>query len=189
MRLITFATIEEAESTLNNFNAKNIKAGLYTSDIGLLAITGIGSFAAYMYLKQMNQPYSLIVNIGIAGSLESALESGSIHPIKNLYKPLWHPKGTYFSPLFQEINTGTDGLRLATLDFPLYSIKAELAPQADLVDMEGYAIALFATQEGKECQVYKLVSDHCSEDSSLIIKNNIREYSRSIATFLHNNFK
>lgn len=194
MKVITFATIEEAAESLDAFNAKSIKPGLYTSDIGLLAITGIGSFAAYTAIRQLSTTFESVVNIGLAGSLRKDLELGSIHPITCCKKHLWHPKGqsaaqNCLAASLQEIALTAQGLRLTTVDFPLYEAPSELVNTSDLVDMEGYGLASGVLDLGKTCTLYKLVSDYCTPTSGSIIKNNISEYSRKIASFLRNNFK
>lgn len=194
MKVITFATYEEAAGSLGAFHAKSIKPGLYTSDIGLLAITGIGSFAAFTALKQLSVHFDLVVNIGLAGSLWPELERGSIHPIKSCSKHLWHPKGqssteNCLAAACKDIAFDSDGLRLASVDFPLYDAPTHLSNISDLVDMEGYGLASCALDLGKPCELYKLVSDHCTQDSGSIIKNNLSEYSRAIAAFLHNKYK
>ncbi len=189
MKLITFATIEEAEATLASFNAKTLQPSLFSSDIGLIAITGIGPFAAYVTLKALDSQFDTIINIGFAGSLRKELECGAIYPIATCKKHLWHPKGASASKQclaasFGELVLNPEGLRLSTVDFPLYKNASKLLLESDLVDMEGYGIALGAQALGKQCNLYKLVSDYCTDTSASLIKNNMSLYSQTISSYL-----
>ena len=193
MKLIIFATAEEAEHSLTTFHAQPIKIGLYQSKIGLIGITGIGPYAAAYAVSAIAKEYNIkeIMNIGFAGSLNSALELGSIWPISSCSKYLWHPKGHTAAQncLAGEINClrlQQDGLVLSTVDFPLYENPAHLANVCDLIDMEGYAIAQVARSLEIPCTLYKLVSDYCTPNSLSQIRNNMRTYSQIISSFLNN---
>ncbi len=185
MKLITFATNEEAKEALALFKAHAIKPGLYTSEIGLIAITGIGPFAAFTALSNLKESFDSVINIGLAGSRLPELEVGSIHSIALCKKYCWNPEASSEKTLshgFADLTFATQGRSLTTLDFPLYAPNSNIT--SDLVDMEGYGIALAAMSRDLPCSLYKLVSDHCSKDSSSQMKNNIREYSHKIASFL-----
>lgn len=192
MKLITFATINEAAASLSSFDAKLLQTGLYSSTIGLIAITGIGSYAASAALKRIPYDFDSIINIGLAGSVRPELELGSMHAITTCKKHLWHPQGqtaalNSLAALLEDIHLDANGLTLSTLDFPLHDVPDTLKNSTDLVDMEGYAIALEASLLGKKCQLYKLVSDHCTGQTVSQIKNNMGKYSQLIARFLNNN--
>ncbi|MCE5295249.1 MAG: hypothetical protein LLF94_11655 [Chlamydiales bacterium] len=195
MKLITFATVEEAEHTLATFDAQFIKTGLYQSTIGYIGITGIGPFAAAFAIQAIHNTYNIkeVINIGFAGSLNPKLELGSIWPISSCSKHLWHPKGHIAAQncLANEITTlalQTDGVSLSTVDFPLYETPAHLIDVCDLIDMEGYAIAQAALSLGLPCTLYKLVSDYCTSTSLSEIKNNMRKYSQIVSSFLNNKY-
>ncbi len=169
MKLITFATYEEAEATLLNLKSETVH----------VAITGIGSFAAYTALLGLIKEYDHIINIGLAGALKPNLPLGSIHPVATVGKYAWHPKGP--EKRFEDISLQKDGLHLLTFDFPVNEKKEY---EADLVDMEGYGIALAAKNYGKKCELYKLVSDHCTNESGSQIANNIKRYSQLISDYI-----
>ncbi len=186
MKLITFATSEEADTTLRKTNAKSLHSGLFSSDIGLIAITGIGPFATHATLLELKDEFETIINIGIAGALNKDLLLGTIYSVAVAHKYLWHPKGPETKEVFHPLALQNSGLKLLTLDFPLYkSIDGEY----DLVDMEGYAAAYSAKALGKKCQIFKLVSDYCTRDSSSQIAENINKYSNLIAEFLINKYR
>ena len=179
MKLITFATFEEAKSTLETCDAKEIDNNLFKSSIGLIAITGIGSFAAYFAVKNIQEPFDSIINIGLAGSGIPSLQLGTIYQVSRCSKYNWHPKGAHEST-FAPLDIQKTGFHLSTFDFPVYNSNKSL----ELVDMEGYGIALSAKNLNKPCKLYKLVSDYCNEQSSSNIKDTISKYSQIICNFL-----
>lgn len=185
--MITFATFEEAEATLQLFNAKNLKPGLYESDIGFIAITGIGPFAAFHTLQRLE--FDEIINIGLAGSLREDLTLGSIHPIATCKKHLWHPRGIEaaqhsLASSCSTLHLNKEGLHLSTVDFPLHGNHHLF--DCDLIDMEGYSVALLASIKQKPCKLYKLISDYCNKDTFSTIKTHLPIYSHNIALFLQN---
>lgn len=189
MKLICFATHEEASHSLTRFNAEEVHTGLYKSDIGPIVITGIGPFAAHAVSMTLSEEIDCFLNIGLAGSLREDLAIGSIHPVASVSKFLWHPKGKDFANIsfasqLPFLTLQDQGLRLCTADFPIYGETKELASLCDFVDMEGYGIALSAKVRNIECRLYKIISDHCSESSASQIKTRLPELSEQMACFL-----
>ncbi len=187
MKLITFATYEEASETLTSCNAKKLTPSLYSSDIGRIVITGIGPFATFATLLELQNEYETIINIGLAGALRKDLELGTIYSVANTNKHLWHPKGPESKAIFPALSLQNNGLKLVTTDFPVYDTSI-FDGQYDLVDMEGYAAAFSAKTLGKKCQLFKLVSDYCTAETSSQIAKNIGSYSALIASFLKNKY-
>lgn len=191
MKLITFATVEEAQYTLEYFEARPISDGLYQYDLGMIAITGIGPFAAHIVATALSENVDEIINIGLAGSLNANLEVGTIHSVAKLSKYLWHPKGhehakKSLAGSLPAVTLKDSGLHLCTVDWPVVEeqLVDELRTTYDIVDMEGYSVAFAANALDKKCMVYKIISDHCSSDSSAQIRSLLGDLSRSIATFL-----
>lgn len=184
MKLITFATFKEAETTLALFKATQIDKNLYSCPIGHILITGVGSFAAYISIKRHPHPFDELIHLGIAGALNRTLTLGTIHPVAEALKLSWKPADNSLETSFEPISLCEKGLSLGTVDFPLY--QSHSTP-CDLIDMEGYALALGAHERTKKCSLYKLVSDFCTKETSSQIKNNISKYSEQLAHFLINN--
>jgi len=189
MKLVCFATFEEAKGTLDHFCPQKVNSGLYSSSRALFAITGIGPFASHIITLALSENIDEIINIGLAGSYRQDLEIGSIHPIRRCSKFLWHPKGKEASLIsaaasFAPLTLANEGLELVTVDFPQYIAKGPLAEEFDLVDMEGYGIAIAAEMKGIPCKLYKIVSDHCSEKSVSQIQAKLTHLSEQMAKFL-----
>jgi predicted 5'-methylthioadenosine/S-adenosylhomocysteine nucleosidase len=136
-------------------------------------VTGVGKVAAASAVAAelarsaaLGTPYDEVVNIGSAGALHDHLEG--LHEIGSV---LNHDLSAEALRAFgydphEWLAVGpADGLRLATGDMfvsdPL--VRAGLAARADLVDMEGYAIAWACRQAGVPVRLVKHISDKADE--------------------------
>lgn len=144
--------------------ATHVPAGLR------VLVTGIGKVpAASAVARALAGDPTLreVVNIGSAGALHDHLEG--LHEIgsvlnHDLSAGLLRRLGV--DP--QEwLSLPTDGLRLATGDVFVTDpvVRAGLAEVADLVDMEGYAVAWAAREAGVPVRLVKHVSDKADEAS------------------------
>lgn len=193
MIALLFATHEEAASLLSKTKACLLPElpGSYSSSFGVIAITGIGPFAAAVATHRLlsELPIKKIYNFGLAGALSSSFSIGSLHEIRKVAKDTWHPKGPLESSKsiaaksFVEIEfADVQGPSLLTCDRPVYeNISPKFDLGFDLVDMEGYAIAWQAKQFQIPCHLYKLVSDFCSQASSKQIEAHLKTYSDLLA--------
>jgi nucleoside phosphorylase len=188
--LFVFATIEEAEATIDLLNAKASQASpwLYEHSQGLLVITGIGPFSMLTSLMTITKEITIIYNFGLAGALKNNLELGKLYPVASCSKRQWHPKGeeatkgtASFHACPKIVLDDTQGLSLISSDVPAYG---ELSGAFDLVDMEGYATAFFAKMRTKPCELYKIVSDYCNASSTALIKEGMKRHSATIAQFI-----
>ena len=138
-------------------------AHLHLGDIPVL-VTGAGKVnaaAAVASILGQHAPRS-IINVGTAGALSDGLTG--IHVISEVRQhdlddaALHALTGLHFGA---PITLGGDGPVLATgdvfVDDP--AIRARLAQQADLVDMEGYAVARAALAADIPVMLVKMVSD------------------------------
>jgi predicted 5'-methylthioadenosine/S-adenosylhomocysteine nucleosidase len=155
-------------------SATKAEAAYVPSAIPVL-ITGVGKVAAASAVaaslaraEALGEPYDLVVNIGSAGALHDHLEG--LHEISavlnhdlsvDALRAFGYDPQEWLS--FPE--AGTEGVRLATGDLfvsdPL--VRAALAEKADMVDMEGYAIAWACRQAGVPVRLVKHVSDKADE--------------------------
>jgi adenosylhomocysteine nucleosidase len=133
-------------------------------------ITGIGKVpaaAAVARALASDPGITEVVNIGSAGALHDHLEG--LHEIgsvlnHDLSSGVLRQLGV--DPQEWLILAG-DGLRLATGDLFVTDpvVRASLAQLADLVDMEGYAVAWAAREAGVPVRLVKHVSDQADEAS------------------------
>lgn len=135
-----------------------------------LVVTGIGKTAAAVATARALAAYDgpaglaglTVVNVGTAGALRPGMEGlhevGTVlnHDISaDLIRALGHDP--------QELLTLGDGATvLATGDVFVTDpvVRDRLAATADLVDMEGYAVAYAARQFGVPCRLVKHASDN-----------------------------
>ncbi|MFJ8046291.1 nucleosidase [Kitasatospora sp. NPDC096147] len=137
-------------------------------------LTGIGkvnaSVALATVLARGERPAE-IVNLGTAGALRPGL--AGTHLISRVVQhdldtPVLHDLTgrTYGADL--TLDGPPDGLVLATGDLFVSDEQARerLAARADLVDMEGYAVATVAERAGVPVRLVKQVSDEAGEGAS-----------------------
>jgi len=130
-----------------------------------------------------------VVNLGTAGALKPGwngthevrgviqhdLDTGALHSLTGL---VWG------APL--ELRPGTDGPVLATGDLFVSEerARARLAEQADLVDMEGYAVASVALAAGLPVRLVKHVSDEAGEGAARTWLDSLDDCARVLAAWV-----
>jgi len=154
-------------------SATKAEAACVPSSIPVL-ICGVGKVAAASAVAASlaaaaaaGEPYALVVNIGSAGALHDHLEGlHEIGAVLNHDLSAEALRGFGYDPQeWLALPAGPEAVRLATGDLfvsdPL--VRAGLAEKADLVDMEGYAIAWACRQAGVPVRLVKHVSDQADE--------------------------
>lgn len=154
-------------------------------------ITGIGKVQAAVAVTEALARYRrgtapVVVNIGTAGALHRHhgglyVPSAVInHDISSeVLRSLGHPVEDSL-----ELAEG-DGTILATGDTFVSDaqVRDALAARADLVDMEGFAVAFAAARLGAPCRLVKHVSDHADE-TALDWPTRIDASARQLAQWL-----
>ena len=136
-------------------------------------ITGVGKVAAAAAVASAlavaaaaDTPFELVVNIGSAGALHDHLEGlHEIGAVLNHDLSADVLRGFGYDPQEWIVVGQDEGLRLATGDLFVSdpAVRAGLAARADLVDMEGYAVAWACRQAGVPVRLVKHVSDKADE--------------------------
>jgi len=176
MKLITVAHKLEARHFFLNysFTKNDYIHGLFENQLFSLFICQMGSNQAYRNLKNLldkNNSFELIINLGIAGAINSSLKQHSICPIKLLVDastityPIETPGGLY--------TCFTSEKKILT------SIDADVLKTFDLVDMESYGLSQASKEYNIPFHSYKLISDfpnHTTNDE--LTKNNFDTYSK-----------
>lgn len=150
-----------------------------------LLITGVGKTAAASAVSRAlaEHPHRedlLVVNIGTAGALRDGL-AGIHEPgrVVNHEISAEAIRSIGLEP-HEVLTVGAGDLVLATGDMFVTdpSVRARLAQRAQLVDMEGYAVAYAAAQFGVEVRLVKHVSDNADEsahDWSAVVDDSARD--------------
>ncbi|MEE2057634.1 nucleosidase [Rhodococcus artemisiae] len=158
-------------------------------------ITGIGKVTAAVAVAAALARFPedarpLVVNIGTAGALHghhSGLYMPSTvinHDISSkVLRSLGHPVEDALSV------DGGDGSILATGDTFVSDaeVRDALAARADLVDMEGFAIASAASYMGAGVRLVKYVSDH-ADDTAMDWPKQIDAAGRALAWWLEERY-
>ena len=114
-----------------------------------------------------------IINAGVCGALNDSLERGSVRRVLSV-----GVDGTTGSVVL-----GKKGLRLVTVEEPVFQPdrKKELSKQADLVDMEGYAVARVCEEYNIPCIMVKGVTDFGDGKGKADIQKHITPVSEAVA--------
>ena len=173
--LILLATELEAKpwiSTLGNPQTTIGPLQFYTGQTHDVLITGIGPLSSATscgWATQFN--HSRWFNLGVAGSLKNKLHYGDIIEVRTTtFDPL--PFG-----LPQELatqDTNAKG-RLVTVVQPIHdqAVRERLGLCHDVVDMEGFPIALAAHHMHCQLSIIKIVSDECNTHDQPLIRARI----------------
>jgi adenosylhomocysteine nucleosidase len=154
-------------------------------------VTGVGKVAAAVAVTRFlarEEPPSEIINIGTAGALRAGL-SGT----QEIKMVIQHD---FDSPAIEAltgqafgapITLRADGPVLATGDVFVSDpiLRENLARHADLVDMEGYAVAAAAVAFDVPVRIVKHVSDRADSGAFKSWQATVDECARALATFLH----
>ncbi|MFI6157055.1 nucleosidase [Kitasatospora sp. NPDC051170] len=163
----------------------------YLDDSLPVLLTGIGKVNAAValatVLAQGEKP-SEVVNLGTAGALRPGLE-GTHHIAQVIQHDLDTPAlyaltgRNYGAPLV--VSKG-DGPVLATGDLFVSeeAARERLARHADLVDMEGYAVATVAHRAGVPVRLVKHVSDEAGDGAGHTWKESVDDCARHLADWV-----
>lgn len=140
----------------------------YVPDGVRICITGPGKVRSAIAVARalVDEPEDLVVNIGTAGALRDGLGAGA-HRIGLVMEHDFDSAAieAITGRRFDDTIRLGDGLTLATGDAFIASAarRAALAEHADLVDMEGFAVARAAHAFGARCEMFKVVTDSADE--------------------------
>jgi adenosylhomocysteine nucleosidase len=152
-------------------------------------LTGMGKVNAAMAVARLlaKERPSEIINLGTAGALKPGLhgthlinrviqhdlDSATLHALTGM---------TVGAP----ISLADEGLVLATGDAFVSSdqVRHELAEHADLVDMEGYAVAAAALAAGVPVRLVKHISDGAGEEAGVTWKESVDACARELAAWV-----
>jgi adenosylhomocysteine nucleosidase len=195
-----FATAMEAEPFLALHTVREIAHApslIYESDgitheRFLIMISGMGLSAVATSTEHLINNFSptRIINCGVAGSLSNAFSVGDIFQISAVAEVgrsldlaainFLRAPGHLALPLAGRI----DDAHLVSLESPVFDVarRTQLGKIAELVDMEGAAIARVCSRHGRPCAMLKVVSDHADDRDTLL--RNLTHTSRRLADFI-----
>jgi adenosylhomocysteine nucleosidase len=155
-------------------------------------LTGIGKVNAAVALATVlarGEKPSEVINLGTAGALRPGWEG-----IHHVVQVIQHDLNTEVLQTLTGRNYGAplvvgkgDGPVLATGDLFVDSPAARerLAEHADLVDMEGYAVATVAHRAGVPVRLVKYVSDEAGDGAAHTWRESVDDCARHLADWAH----
>ena len=133
-------------------------------------VTGLGKTAAAVAttraLASADPPHTRVINVGTAGALRDGLEGLHLPGVVlNHDMNAEAIRALGFDPEEQLVIDGGDDTVLASGDVFVTdpAVRGALARRADLVDMEGYAVAYACRRMGVPVRLVKHVSDNADE--------------------------
>ena len=176
------ATMLEAGPLIEALGLELLYASPYAVYSGArlkLIVSGIGkahAAAATAHLIEGHQP-ALVISLGVAGSLNDSFALGEICQAMAACEPdrIEVLSGRMPEFMFTSL-CDFRRVRLATMDKPASTPteRAALADLAELIDMEGAAVAQTAATYGLSCGLIKIVSDTPAEPNIL---KNLRQHA------------
>lgn len=152
---------------------------------GYVYITGVGPYAAHIGTKSVIEylqdrcPKSWL-NIGLCGDAKKEPNPiGSWVTPEEIYLISWVPPNRFEIASFSDSIGEKKKCTLYTAPIPIYQKLDHL--KIDYVDMEAYPIYRLAQEYQMQCQIEKIVSDHCQENSGQKIKEHLVQLREQIA--------
>jgi nucleoside phosphorylase len=192
MTAVLFATHPEARPLLERLAAEPVPARPFdtwrfaSAGGGLIVVGGMGGAAAGRATAYaLDQPdVGGVVNAGICGSLRGG-EPGALFAVSEaLDGDAWLAGGRAVGlELAPGSWTSLRRARLATVGEPVFDATRQqaLAAVAELVDMEGFAVARVCRDRGAACHMVKGVSDRANEEGKAAIIRNLPSVCEALA--------
>jgi len=189
--VIVFATWMEAEPFLLRTDAEYLRAEPYgllrVADRHLLVlICGMGPESASGAIAFLLRNFRVahICNCGVAGALTDAIRIGDISSVHFVAPGEDRNSLDFIFLSGWPERAGHRPCRLISLDHGLFESRRRRYWQgfADLVDMEGAAIAQACKQARVPCHIYKAVSDNACDRR--VLQRNIEHVSARMADWL-----
>ena len=183
MHLITMAHLGEAQAIIESFQLKRLTPHYYEGDSMGCLITGEGPFEAATHTAAIlgQKKFTKVINLGIAGTLNTTHEVGAICEIRSIYLIIeGKPQYKSFSPSSAGVDCLTSFERILSHE------KAKiLQGVGDLVDREAWGVAMAAKTQGVDFQCFKLISDQAGTLGACeVVRDMAQEWSLKLAQFL-----
>lgn len=186
---LLYATPMEAAPLLAEMAHVPVTLGqdsLFLAGDVLVALSGMGLAPARAMVARLAEEWAVrrIINVGVAGSLTDALAVGDVVQISETFGPDLARDGVRLDGPVLTAPGLRSGARLLSREAPVFDaeLRIRLSVRADLIDMEGYAVADECSRRGLECLMFKTISDDASDRATLLA--NLDRTSRRMAAFV-----
>lgn len=159
-----------------------------------LLLTGIGRIRTAVALTEVLTRGPLpreIINIGTAGALSKRCETSGVYHVSSVslhdfsHSAVKKLTGQTAYPNLT-LSDDPDCVRLTTGDIFVEdaALRRRLAKYADIVDMEGYAVAWVARRFDLPASLIKMVSDQANKNAGKLWAEGIEECSKAMGAYL-----
>jgi adenosylhomocysteine nucleosidase len=195
--LFIYATKLEAQALFEAACFKQVQENLWQSPSCFLLISGMGALEASYHFQKALQAIpapSHIINMGVAASLThfKAFECVQISQVSKCLEQEAvdsHSKH-FFDKLFPTIETllleqaALPLAKLISVDCPIHHSdkRKKMALAADVLDMEGYALAHVAKQENHKIYIIKCISDYAQDEGWEVLQQNLARCREKLAS-------
>ncbi len=190
---LVLATKAEAEKAMQMLQARatdnneNLFAGWHpeSAEKIFILLTDMGPEAAYRATSNFlnKQRVSKIINLGVAGSLQDHLQVGDLCTVSSVHmENALDKEGNGWNKITSLPLPNLPKQRLVSVSTPVFDDerKTGLAASADLVDMEGAAIARACCQYKIPCYMLKGITDFAGVDGREILHKNLFDVSHAL---------
>jgi len=192
MILLTIAHKGEARAFIKRTFTQTIDFhfdGVYRGGEDLLLLTGEGIESSILrtssVLTYFGSKIDRVLNMGIAGALESSLQINQIYGIRDSHREQ-ETEGYFQSFSCKETHSKLDCIT-ANRGVSYEDYASRLKQRGQICDRELWGIGLVCDQFKKPFKSYKLISDYAGEDANLKkIKTKAPEYSKHLFDFYKN---
>jgi nucleoside phosphorylase len=172
---IVCAMREEVEKIINAFNLTKIKSQLdykiYQNNHITLIESSVGKVASTLATIILINKFNVdkLINIGLAGAIKP-IATGTAYFIKSVNQhDAFMPFDDYQQDMYQSINCTvpkqTDKTATLTTGDQFITDSSKINTNADMVDMEGFAVAYVANRYNIPITLIKGVSDNANNSS------------------------
>ena len=180
---IVCAMSEEVEKIITSFNLKSVDAHLpyniFKNQQIVLIESSIGKVSSTLATSLLIERYSIdrLINIGLAGALKP-ITTGSAYFVNSVTQhDAFIPFVEYQNDMYQKINClvpdNVDNSLTLTTGDQFIDNTNKVTNDADIVDMEGFAVAYVAKKYKLPITVIKGISDDANNSSKQELFKNL----------------
>ncbi len=180
---IICAMSEEVQKIVNAFNLKEIRSTLnyptYQNNHIILIESSIGKVASSLAASTLIEKHQVdhLINIGLAGALKSIPTRSAYFVSSVTQHDAFIPFENYQQDMYKSIKCvvpdNTDNTAVLTTGDQFITDNGSVANNADMVDMEGFAVAYVAERHNIPITMIKGISDDTNDNSEKELFENL----------------
>jgi nucleoside phosphorylase len=194
MILLSFAHRNEAQCFFEHFQFSSSQdfTGLWideSEDLAIL-ITGEGQFESLQILSSLlatDRPISKVINLGVAGALNSKLTNQEVYQVRTAYLSLENNPQFKSFPIQQFEHFKTCDCLTSSKRILKQETRSNLSPIADIVDRELWSLGFACSKAKVPLYAIKVISDSDNNDTKNICEE-VKELAQEFSAILLQSF-